>query len=286
MAAANMNAATLTVKKRAAWKPARPPPRPERPVAVPPEVVRDGDGERGRGGHQVMGVEQARRTARIRTGSPRSRTRRPRRTSSAEASCAACGARRVNAGVRRVGARATALLASSVTRPTVHRSVRAPAASRRPGTSAPAPVRRARRAAGLPPSRPVERTVAAAADVVRSAPVHELVAGLRGHEHVARVRAAQRRPEPAERVRVRVAAQPRPSPVLSSSAASSPSGSSARPRASASSPPGLKRSSPRPERTIASPSVAGDDEVDALERDQRVDRPRGRARSRRASSRT
>ena len=51
--------ARLTVKKRAAWKPAGPSPGPEGPVAVPEEVAGDGDAEGADRGDRVVDAEIA-----------------------------------------------------------------------------------------------------------------------------------------------------------------------------------------------------------------------------------
>src|SRR4051812_29705037 len=51
----------------------------------------------------------------------------------------------------------------------------------------------------------MQRTVAAAADVVEAAPVDELVTGRGRHEQVAGGRAGERRPQALERVRVAAA---------------------------------------------------------------------------------
>ena len=123
-----------------------------------------------------------------------------------------------------------------------------------------------------------------------AAPVEELPARARRREHLAGRAAAQRRPDAPERVRVARRSVTRPSRTSSVEHVEVALDAPASRRAGRSrSPRGAKRSSPRSERTAASPSgwsVRCIDEVDALEREQRAHDPRHqRRRARRGRAR-
>ena len=248
---ANRNATTLTVKKRAAWKPACPPARPEGPVAVPPEVVHHRDHERGRGGGQVVQAEQLH--AEREDGQVDDVARAADGAELDELDPVVGPAQpRADADVHAVWALGDGGLASSVigrgyTEVLEHQRRHV---GERPllalGRVDPAHEQHALRVVA------VQRAVAAAAHVVGAAPVDELVAAARPTParppRAGTSSADHSRPSASGYVVARHAAvghaqvERRPARRRRSSAP---------PRGSASSPPGAKRSSPRSERTTA-----------------------------------
>ena len=191
--AANRNAATLTAKKRAAWKPAWPPRARRSSGGSTRSCSSRRPRRRAVAATRWWTPSSSTQQRRTRTGSPRSRT--PPTAQNLTSCTQLCGLRSPcahAAGARRAGGRATARLAlvgHAVTgTPKWSSTIGVTSASDH--CSRVAAASDAAAAAATPSeSSAVQRAVAAAADVVGAAPVDELVAGRGREQHVAGGRA-------------------------------------------------------------------------------------------------
>ena len=135
----------------------------------------------------------------------------------------------------------------------------------------------------------MERAVAAAADVVGAAPVHELEARRGRHEHVAGVRALERRPEAAERVGIRRRSRRGRRRPPARAPRARPRTVHDRPRPSVSSSPGREAELPARRAHDGLAVLARDHQVHAVElrrapRSPAAPAPRGRSRRARRPS--